>query len=177
MTDIKDFLTKVITERAMKLIQKLKKFDLKGHYYIGGNSSNNNVIKDIDIFPKAITRLEDIKEISSTKNAKTYIQDNTILQVCHYHKATLEELINSFDYAHIQVGVEIKDNTIVKVYFTDEYIKAHSIDNSYYLKSEYPLSSLIRASKYFNKGEMSKGRTIYSILKALIDVIERGFYN
>jgi len=175
----KELFNKVITKRIVRILGILKNdFNLEGSFYIGGNSLNRQKsFSDIDIFPikgKSID-VNSGEKICATKNATTYKSNNYLLQVCNYKKESLQDLVDSFDYAHIQIGAEIQNFNIIDIYCTDNYINYNVIGDSTFVSSEYPVSSLIRSSKYFKKGQISKGQLIYSQLIALTDIIERGF--
>ncbi|MHB1334485.1 MAG: hypothetical protein ACYCXQ_00825 [Candidatus Humimicrobiaceae bacterium] len=174
----------IIKKRAYILLRKLNKYvDVsKQEFLIGGNSLNNPSRKtDIDIFPQSkekfdlLTFLFRDYLIFQTKNASTFSLDGLKVQICNYTFPILKDLVNSFDYSHIQIGVRVQNNSVEQVYFTDEYLESRIIGNSDYMGSNYPLSSLIRALKYKEYGELSKGRMIISVLSALADVVERGF--
>lgn len=193
---------KVIGIRAEKILKKhhaLFVFFDKCSFYIAGNGLNNVMGRstDVDIFPldttlynlidgyfnskeysksfKSITTL-----ITKTNNAITFKHNNVVFQVCNYFHKNLYSLIASFDYAHIQVGVKITYGDLLRyhvngVYFTEAYIANKVVGNSIYTGTEYPLSSLTRAAKYYKYGEMSRGRTIRSMIFALTDFVKRGF--
>lgn len=168
----------VIRKRANKVLKILKDvFGVEGSFYIGGNCLNSGKFSDIDVFPMNNSEVMWIngQKIVSTRNADTYKQDKYILQICKYYKKSLEDMINSFDFAHIQVGVEIKNNQVEKVFFTENYVNAHVVGDTWFVGSEYPLSSLVRTGKYYKKSQISRGQQIYSTLTSLIAVIERGF--
>ncbi len=174
----------IIEKRAGIIIWTIQKdIDIRDtEFYIAGNSLNGlQRSTDVDIFPsdtknndKLLELFKDY-EIYRTKNAVTYSLKGKIIQICNYIFPTLKELVYSFDYSHIQVGARIEDCAVLEVCFTDEYIESRIIGNTEYLGSNYPLSSLIRAFKYKEHKEISKGRMIYSILSALADIVERGF--
>ena len=154
-------------------------------FYIAGNALNNTSRKtDIDIFPVTAgientrARIFDLFNpymIINTKNAMTCTIGKMTVQICNYIYPDLKELVESFDYSHIQIGVKIMDNKMSQIHYTQAYLEARIIGNSEYLYSKYPLSSMIRAAKYKEYGEMSKTRMMISIIHALTDVIERGF--
>jgi len=180
-----DLIRNIISKRAEYLLDKIRKEKIELRevtFVVAGNSLNvTNRKTDIDIFPTSLdywnTLVETFKPylIYCTKNAGTYKVGNETVQICKYIYPTIEELIKSFDYTHIQVGVLITDIYIREVYFTEEYLESKVIGNSNYVGSNYPLSSAIRAAKYKEYKELSKGRMIYSMVSALTDVIKRGF--
>lgn len=180
-----DLIKNIISKRAEYLVDKIvnKENNLNDvSYFIAGNSLNvTNRKTDIDIFPVSLEGWNKLVEIFKpyliycTRNAGTYKIGKETIQVCKYIYPTLKELIYSFDYSHIQIGVLVMGNDIKEVFFTDEYLESKVIGNSTYVGSNYPLSSAIRAAKYKEYKEISKGRMIYSMVSALTDVIQRGF--
>lgn len=181
----KESIDKVIKRRADLLCKTLYKYiDLSNlNFRIAGNALNAPKRQtDIDIFPKTkdsftlLTMMFKDYSIFSTKNAVTYKLDDAIVQVCNYVFPTLKDLVDSFDYGHIQIGVEISDGYVTNVYYTGKYINSKIIGDSQYIKSQYPLSSVFRALKYKEYKEMSKSKMLISVLSALTDVIERGFF-
>lgn len=172
-----------IKDRVNKILLKLEKsiHISDCEFIIAGNALNNvNRSTDIDIFV-----LDDMQEknledalkawsVHSTRNAITYEIGTNIVQLCKYRYGSLKGLVDSFDYSHIQIGVLIKNLVPEEVYFTEEYIEAKILGNSTYMGSKYPLSSIIRALKYKEYGELSKNRMVMSVILAVTDLIERG---
>jgi hypothetical protein len=94
-------------------------------------------------------------------------------------KPTLKELVNSFDFAHVQVGVRFGGNGepphVDGVYFSDDFVSSNVERGTYYTGSEYPTSSLVRMGKYSSRGKFSKKEYLMSTLKILSDIVNRGF--
>ena len=150
-------------------------------------------IADIDLFPGPADFPEITAEkICTSRNATTYKTGQHPIQVCNYRYDSLRKLLESFDYAHIQVGAELTfmpqsldpaDNfktvkpelSVTRADFTDRFILAHTTDSTWYCGSEYPLSSMIRAGKYQKKGVLKRSGYIKAVLNALVDVLDRGF--
>jgi hypothetical protein len=149
-------------------------------------------ITDIDIFPVDdfpmlhITGSRDGKIVSETRNATTWTGYRYPLQLCNYRKKTLAELVNSFDFTHIQVGARIRiapsliedalpAYSVEEVYYTENWISARCFRKSQYTGSNYPLSSLIRMHKYLKKGYLQEKDRLPTTLKILNDVVKRGF--
>lgn len=182
---IKDEIYYIVKER-IRLIPK-EKFKIKS-FYIAGNCLNREKINDIDIFPLTLESFEDIfhredlsldmnlKIISRTKNAIT-LKNNPNIQLCLYFHKTLEDLVKSFDFAHIQVGAKIENNEITEIYFTDDYVISKTVGRTFYTKSKYPLSSLCRINKYIERGHFPNRTYIIDIINILSDIVERGFDN
>ena len=62
------------------------------------------------------------------------------------------------------------------VYVSEDYIVARATGQSFYTGTEYPLSSLVRAFKYANRGELGNKKNLANIvLSILADIINRGY--
>lgn len=162
-------------------------------FYVAGNSLNKEAPNDIDIFPidkkpfeicswKSSNFSDSIKVICKTKNAiTTKICQNDVfytVQFCNYFHESLKDLVESFDFSHVQVGAEIRRNNLTyPVYFSEKYILSKMIQSTEYVGSEYPLSSLVRMAKYIKRGDFAGKSYIFSMFKILNDIIERGFFN
>lgn len=172
-------------------------------YIIAGNSLNADKPHDIDIYPDG-NQLFDFKAISKrvksfdgayvvceTRNALTINLSGQVLQFCNYSKPSVKDLIESFDFAHIQIGALIHicwnpgdpedgggyvGSFIQSVWVTDDYKSAHIIGTTWYTGSDYPLSSLIRCIKYAQRNTYAN-RFEYKadVLKILSDIIDRGY--
>jgi len=184
----------VIRRRIQKRIPvKFISDHILNTFYVAGNSLNKDNPNDIDIFPASNVKFfienelftneegetESIKIISKTKNATTtHIFCNGqkyIVQFCNYFHNSLKNLVDSFDFSHIQVGAEISSVKTSQIYFTEEYIKSKMSESTEFVGSEYPLSSLIRMFKYEKRGDFSGKSHIISLFKVLESIISRGF--
>lgn len=163
--------------------------------YICGNSCNDATPNDYDIyltprngvgkFNEIFLKREefgpDLKCISNSMNALTFKwKDRYIVQLCSYHKPSLRDMINSFDFSYCRVGVEVfllngKDCLLSKVEVTPEYIEYLVTGVTEFVNSEYPLSSLIRVIKTNEKGLFNGRSYIKSIIKILNTIVSRGF--
>ncbi len=167
-------------------------FLLEDDFYIAGNSLNSSNPNDIDIFPASknqfdflhtkISEKSDLDQIlSNTKNAVTVKHNGTIYQFCNYYHESLEKLVLSFDFSHIQIGMSIHLNKYFTdgvdhlLFMSDEYKNSKIIGDTQYSKSEYPLSSMIRTFKYFKRGDFSGKSYIVSVISIITDIVERGF--
>ena len=171
-------------------------------YIVAGNSLNVAKPNDFDIYPDDSTfdfeaikkRLESFEGAyiaCETRNALTINLDGHVLQFCNYSKHTITQLIESFDFAHIQIGAVIhicwepgnpedgggyKNSFIQSVWTTDDYRDAHIIGTTWYTGSDYPLSSLIRCIKYAQRGTYAnKHEYKVDVLNILNDIISRGY--
>lgn len=171
-------------------------------YIVAGNSLNAAKPNDFDIYPddgtfdlkaikKRLKSFEGAYIACESRNALTINLSGHILQFCNYSKHSIAQLIESFDFAHIQIGAVIhicwepgspedgggyKNSFIQSVWTTDDYRNAHIIGTTWYTGSEYPLSSLIRCVKYAQRGTYaSKYEYKVDVLKILSDIIDRGY--
>ena len=170
----------------------------EGSYYIAGNSCNVDAPHDIDIYPVNMSKFNfkagslekfcnknDCKVICKTANAVTIKTPNGVLQFCNYVKHSLEDLVESFDFAHIKIGVRVgyeldnfNDMSIDTVYLSKDWLAAKLDESSFYAEPDvqtgYPLSSLLRINKYIARGNF-KGSYKAEVLKILIAFLHRGF--
>lgn len=170
-------------------------------YFVAGNSCNAAAPHDFDIYPWGDDFIfDDIKSrvksvggyvVVETRNALTVNINGKVVQFCNYNKQDLISLIESFDFAHIQIGVavEIEWNPgspeegggylyskIKYVEYTDAWVQSHLLETTWYTGSEYPLSSLLRTTKYFQRGCYAKKHEYKKdILNILNDIISRGY--
>lgn len=171
-------------------------------YYVAGNSCNADAPHDYDIYPECNGKF-DFDAIASrvkalggyvvckTRNALTLNMSGKVLQFCNYSKTTCHALIESFDFAHIQVGVAVEiewepgepedgggysSSHISAVTWTEAWLVAHATETTWYIGSDYPLSSLLRTVKYFQQGAYAKKHEFKKdVLNILNDIISRGY--
>ena len=173
-------------------------------YYVAGNSCNADAPHDYDIYPEAGCSFDfaNIKSrvkslngyvVCETRNALTLNMEGKVLQFCNYAVGDLHQLIESFDFAHIQVGVWVDIewdpgspeegggfgySSIRMEAYTDAWVLAHMAETTWYTGSDYPLSSLLRTTKYFQRGAYAeKHEYKKDILNILHDIISRGYKN
>ena len=171
-------------------------------YIIAGNSLNTDKPHDFDIYPdngtfdfdairKRVKSFDGAYIVCETRNALTVNLSGQVLQFCNYSKQTVAQLIESFDFAHIQIGAVIHicwdpgspedgggyhNSYIQSVWMTEDYKAAHVIGTTWYTGSEYPLSSLLRCIKYAQRGAYAnKFEYKVDILEILGDIISRGY--
>lgn len=171
-------------------------------YIIAGNSLNAAKPNDFDIYPddntfdfkaikKRVPSFDNAYVVCESRNALTINLDGHVLQFCDYSKHTVAQLIESFDFAHVQIGAVIhicwepgapedgggyKNSFIQSVWMTDDYKTAHVIGTTWYTGSAYPLSSLIRCIKYAQRGTYAnKHEYKVDVLKILTDIIDQGY--
>ena len=143
-------------------------------YQLGTQLSLSDVLSDVQS-DKCFTVL------SRSRNALTVCYSGKVLQFCTYTKPTLSELVESFDFAHIQAGVQLHIqpdcNTvdIHNVEFTPDYMKAHISDTTWFTGSDYPLSSIMRVCKYKERGVFGDKSWRLAMLQAFVAAAIRGF--
>lgn len=157
-------------------------------YVIAGNSLNGWPINDIDVyFPgwldnNDIGKLEQNSETTwETPNAITIRPkeslklaipiDSPPIQLCKLWKHPLKVLVDSFDFAHIQLGVRFARFKISELYYSSAWVVANALGTTRYLHSEYPISSLLRLVKYARR-DHPRVATRTSILCILIDILK-----
>lgn len=183
---------KVIKDRAFRRVPNVWMRE-RGitEAYVAGNCLNRYTPHDIDLFPVTAQDCEAWRHmgaedlLSRTKNAATYrVGDGPVVQLCFYQHPSLRALVESFDFAHVQVGAHVRvyDNgfagagcTVEEVHFTEAWRVAHAVESTWYIGSAYPLSSMVRTVKYAQHDAFSGKSYVPSLLNALMDVIRRGF--
>lgn len=164
-------------------------------FYLAGGGLRRN-FRDLDIYPiksgKNVqwmynefrkNNLQDkgYEVVSKTANALT-IRKNDIphtLQYCDYKKVSLFELVNSFDFTHCQIGVQIgisEHDTlkVEEVYWTENFVTSQLTETTEFTDTNYPLSSLIRLSKYKERGLFCGNAHILETIKILNAIMSRG---
>lgn len=118
-------------------------------------------------------------QVFFSKNAVTYDIGGELFQFCRHKKPTLMELLQSFDFAHCQIGCKARvlgeSLAVYDVQWTTAYGESRIVNASWFTGSEYPLSSLIRVAKYRTSGIMSNGSAIRATIDALAATVKRGF--
>lgn len=116
---------------------------------------------------------------SFTKNAVTMKIGDGLFQFCTYRKPTLGEMVRAFDFAHCQIGCQVSIEggvaTVSDVQWTEAFALSRCAETSWFVGSEYPLSSMIRVSKYFKNGMLTRGAAIRASIDTLTAVVTRGF--
>lgn len=197
MKSIKDVIRERMDTRLKSLYSAIA-ICLSYHYdgyFVAGNSCNASAPHDFDVYPwgddfdfrEIKSRIESVGGyvIIETRNALTVNIDGNIIQFCNYNKHDLISLVESFDFAHIQVGVAVSikwgpdryDYSDIKyVEYTDNWQRAHMLETTWYTGSDYPLSSLLRTVKYFQRGTYAnKFEYKKDIINILNNIISRGY--
>lgn len=165
---------------SVKLKDLMEKANIKRYYMAGG--CFQKIVHDIDLFPVNPNDFDginhDLKDyiVFSSVNAITVKYNDLVIQFCRYYHNSLKELVDSFDFAHCQIGAKIDNETqVVEHYFSDAYLDWKLTDEDTYTGTQYPLSSLIRSYKY--KETFLEKNYKKVAVKILIDIIKRGFLN
>ena len=196
MIDVEDKIARTITSRAYRLdFDTVYKLIDDKPFYLAGGSLCGDEVRDFDLYPVRGDSF-DVKQIETkitetcgktaavvykSPNALTVrlLAKNQIVQFCSYIKPSLDALVDSFDFSHIQVGIAFRGNGCAPfhehVYYTDEFVLANVTRKTVYTGSEYPLSSLVRLFKYHKRGKLNKTETTQAVMKIVKDVIDRGY--
>ena len=195
---IKDVIKERMTTRLKNMYSAIAIcLSYKYHgYFVAGNSCNASAPHDFDLYPWRNSEFdfEGIKSriesvggyvIIETRNALTVNINSNIIQLCNYWKPDLINLIESFDFAHIQVGVAVniewgsdgyESSQVEYAEYTDNWQRAHMLETTWYTGSDYPLSSLLRTVKYFQRGAYAnKFEYKKDIINILNNTISRGY--
>lgn len=171
-----------------------KSLGIKSPVRIAGSSCNSDIPNDIDVYPSVENQFghsfreeiikkdcSDIRILNASSNALTVRYDAYPypVQFCSYMHKSLSGLIESFDFSHVQVGIEASysdgEYSISDVQFTNAYVNYLLTRKSRYMGSDYPLSSLIRTLKYYKRGYLDKFDSKLSIISILTSILDRGF--
>lgn len=146
--------------------------------FAGSAMIPGHAVNDIDVFfynskdyDKAVDALSSMYKSFETVNCVT-ITSVVKVQLCKYIYLTRQLLIESFDFAHVQIAYDIFSQ---KVAYTEQAKDAFVSHTTTFTGSEYPLSSLIRLSKYYNRGMIPGRGLIGEVLLILKAILERGF--
>jgi len=140
----------------------------KRFWVAGGALTQNGT--DIDVFcPEPwIVLFDKLTAVSKTRNAITVKLDNNLIQFCNYSAPCLKTLLESFDFAHCQIGCEVISHNngwdIVDVVWTEDYTLSRVLDSSWFIDTNYPLSSLARNGKYYKKGVFTRSTYIRNMV-------------
>ena len=189
-----------------RILKRIEKFDRTLYTILGqegfkliiaGNSMNKNTPNDFDLYAdkgfefdfekikKFVEENDCCEYVTETRNALTVKVNDITLQFCKYQKDDLKTLVDSFDFAHIQVGALFEATNgylkLTDVYYSENWEKAKMLETTFYtkpdLKGSYPLSSLIRCFKYKERGDFGDRSYIVSVLDILNQIISRGYKN
>ena len=147
----------MMINRLKRRIDLKELYDIIGHRYtIAGGALLVNDPHDYDVYATCKTEPLDLfaiqtraeerswTKISLTRNALTMRTKNgTIVQFCEYAKYDAPSLIESFDFAHCQAGIDVTlsaDMPFCLFHCTSEFMQAMMLQKTFFVGSEYPLS-------------------------------------
>jgi hypothetical protein len=151
---------------------------------IGGGGMLHGVPADVDIWPtQNSTKFKGVaQKYKPTPDAHfgQFKADGHVIQLCMDQHETLEELIDSFDFAHCQAGAElfrkgkIGEWQIRKVYLTNHFVAAMICQGTYYVAGRWPLRSLARVPKVAAKLGLSADEARGLSMQIVADIVNRG---
>lgn len=192
---------KHLREKAQEALSKMEYFKdaLCGSiFFLGGSAIAASNPNDIDIFFQFREYLDNairwvgsrtspltggkiiggIKKVHDGQNAYTFRCPTSDIPFQFIQRlfSGLGVMIDSFDFAHIQAGVEVIEANgrfeITRVYWTPAYEKSLEIADSWYTGSDNPFSALYRLGKYHAKGELSASSFKTQMIKIVNDIFE-----
>ena len=136
-------------------------------------------INDIDVFfyrykdyKNAVNIITQTYKAFETTNCVTINTNYVKIQLCKYNYSTMARLVESFDFAHVQVAYDVFSQEVI---YTEQAKEAFISRTTTFTGSEYPLSSLIRLNKYYKRGYISGRGLIGEVLLIFKAILERGF--
>lgn len=146
--------------------------------FAGSAMIPGHAVNDIDVFfynskdyGNAVDALRQIYKSFKTVNCVTIISVVKV-QLCKYNYPTMKQLIESFDFAHVQIAYDVFSQDVA---YTEQAKDAFISHTTTFTGSEYPLSSLIRISKYYERGLIPGRGLIGEVLLIFYAILERGF--
>lgn len=147
--------------------------------FAGSAMIPKHAINDIDVFfysskdyEKAVDAISQAYRTFETPNCITIKANFVKVQLCKYSYPTMEQLVESFDFAHVQIAYDIFSQEVA---YTEQANAAFISHTTTFTGSAYPLSSLIRLSKYYERGMIQGRGLIGEVLLILKAIVERGF--
>lgn len=136
-------------------------------------------INDIDVFfynsrdyDKTVDVLKQVYKYFETPNCVTINTNYVKVQLCKYNYPTMKQLVESFDFAHVQIAYDVFTQDVT---YTEQAKEAFISRTTTFTGSEYPLSSLIRLNKYYERGRIKGRGLIGEALLIFKAILERGF--
>lgn len=147
--------------------------------FAGSAMIPNHSINDIDVFfysykdyKNAVDIITQTYKAFETANCVTIKANGVKIQLCKYNYPTMKQLVESFDFAHVQIAYDIFTQDVT---YTEQAKEAFISCTTTFTGSEYPLSSLIRLNKYYERGYISGRGLIGEVLLIFKAILERGF--
>ena len=195
--NIGDEIAKVVVRRAYRLdFETVYKLLDNKPFILAGGSLCGDPVNDFDLYPDSTNpysmaavresidaHRDKVKFLSSTRNAITVklVDEDQVVQFCSYRKPTLFDLVKSFDFSHIQVGIRFTGDGepphADAEYHTQEFVLANVARRTAYTGSEYPLSSLVRLFKYAKRDKLTRVGVAQAAMKIMKDILVRGYEN
>lgn len=159
----------------------IKKVLVDNHGIFAGSAMiPKHEINDIDVFfysskdyKNAVDAICTVYKFFRTANCVTITpRDDVKIQLCKYNYPTMKQLVESFDFAHVQIAYDVFSQEVV---YTEQAKESFISHTTTFTGSEYPLSSLIRLSKYYERGFIAGRGLIGEVLLIFKAVVERGF--
>ena len=166
-------------------------------YWVAGSSLLADKPHDYDIYSEhgfnfleikqRIEKMKFVSIICETKNSLTVKINDSVVQFCSYKQPSLMALIETFDFAHVQIGLEVRidwdedesnsyhNSMINNLQFTYDWKQAMLFQNTYFTNSDYPLSSMFRIFKYIKRGLFKNRSYKIDMLNILTNIIARGY--
>lgn len=136
-------------------------------------------VNDVDVFfynsrdyCNAVAALKQGYKYFETNNCVTINTSYRKVQLCKYIYPTMKQLIESFDFAHVQIAYDIFTQDVA---YTEQAKESFISRTTTFTGSEYPLSSLIRLNKYYERGRIQGRGLIGEVLLIFKAILERGF--
>lgn len=147
--------------------------------FAGSAMIPNHPINDIDIFfysskdyNNAVDTLKQTYKYFETLNCVTIKANYIKVQLCKYNYPTMKQLVKSFDFAHVQIAYDVFSQDVT---YTEQAKETFISHTTTFTGSAYPLSSLIRLNKYYERGRIKDRGLIGEVLLIFKAILERGF--
>lgn len=158
--------------------------DKNARVFVAGGAVCMDTPNDIDVFASAKLIVPQAgrvpwDKVIRTPTATTILLDDATVQMCNYPQPTLRDLVETFDFAHVQAGItltRLKGNFVVEDAFaTADCIEARDTGQTWYTGSAFPFSSLVRSLKYAERGWI-RGRPsqVATTVAIMSDICTRG---
>lgn len=174
----------MLKERGESLLDMLpddiKRVLIDNHGIFAGSAMiPKHEINDIDVFfynsrdyGKTVDVLKQVYKYFETPNCVTINTNYVKVQLCKYSYPTMKQLVGSFDFAHVQIAYDVFTQEVT---YTEQAKEAFISRTTTFTGSEYPLSSLIRLNKYYERGRIQGRGLIGEVLLIFKAILERGF--
>lgn len=179
-TDAQTHAQDVIGRRALARIPNELEAWARKHgvtrFIVAGGALLAGDVADIDVFPSPLELKEfnqGLRYLTSDETPVVELPSTPVVQLCNEEVHSLKSLVDSFDFAHCQVGVEVRVNevqdpddsdfdpkaptfTVMQTYLSPHFMAAMMTGGTYYVQGKWPLRSLARVPKVAAKLGLSK---------------------